>query len=237
MEVYPYKLSVFRMSVLSPSNPTDPAPVITISKTATIQELLEKVIELSNLDRNDLRFWLVPYTYVDNEPIEGSFYPSQRIKQDEAHPFPGQHSPSERLDVAYVDAGDAIVYEYKSQGVWTVDLGSLNITQKSGVRTQEESKSPVFGSDWAAKYNTSTNNAIKPTATAAAAAAAPTVTPVTSPRTTNYSAGISSTSVTSYQYSSSTALTTNGRASATSTKAPGTVGLNNLLVSFLLQCF
>lgn len=217
-------LYVYRMSKMTPASSNGATPQIVISKSAKVEELLNHVTQLSTLDRKDLRFWLLMGTSLEERPLEGTFYPSDRISLDSTQPFPAPEHEGKRIDEALVESGDAIVYEYCSQGVWTVDMGSLNITRTTKRATRSESSKPVFSpgsAEWNAKYGATTHNAIPPISTAAG--------PLSGPQTRAVSA---------YQGTSSTAFTFNGRTSSFTgpTRSPGTVGLNNLYVHTLYTC-
>lgn len=101
---------------------------IEISKSATVQDLLEEVAQISTSDPVNLRYWLVEGTKLDEKPLSGTFYPSDRIQEDNAQPFPQEESDrTKSLDEALVKSQDAIVYEYRAGGAWTVDPPSIYI--------------------------------------------------------------------------------------------------------------
>lgn len=221
-EVYPLKIFVFRMSAMTPASSNKTTPVIEISKSATVEQLISQVVDISTLDRADLRYWQLIGTALEERPLEGVFYPSDRINQDSTQPFPSAEHVGKRLDEALVESGDAIIYEYRSQGTWTVDMATLDVS-KGAVRTAPvvTTKAPAFFSEeFKAKYASGTHNAIKPI----------------SPNTAGFTPSSSqSTALTSFQGSSSTGFSSGGRVTAysTPTRSPGTVGLNNLWVPTL----
>jgi hypothetical protein len=218
VEVYPYKLSIFRMSKMNPVSANGTTPVIELSKTTKVQDLLDHVVQLSTLDQADLRYWLVDGSRFIDAPLTGTFYPSDRIQEDGAQPFPSvEDDKGKRLDEALVENGDAIIYEYRAAGVWTVDMDSINIP-KTTRTAPPESTAPAFFSDaFKAKYQSPTNNAIRPTVATGGTGGGFTPTTTQSTALTTYSGPYS----TSYS---------NGRISSytTAAKAPGAVGLNNL---------
>lgn len=201
---------------MTPASSNKTTPVIEISKTATVEQLIDQVVSISTLDRPDLRYWQVIGSVLEERPLEGIFYPSERIKADETQPFPSADHVGKRLDEALVENGDAIIYEYRSQGTWTVDMASLEISKNTIRTAPAPASAPVFfgpdSAEFKAKYYSSKNNAIKPLS--------PSV---------GFTPSIStSTAVTSYQ--SSASAFSNGRVTSytTPTRSPGTVGLNNL---------
>lgn len=216
-EVYPLKIFVFRMSAMTPASSNKTTPVVEISKAATVEQLISQVVEISTLDRSDLRYWQVIGTVLEERPLEGVFYPSDRINQDSTQPFPSAEHVGKRLDEALVESGDAIIYEYRSQGTWTVDMATLDVS-KGAIRTAPTvaPKAPVFFSEeFKAKYSSTTHNAIKPI----------------SPNSAGFTPSSSqSTALTSFQGGSSSTGFSSGRVTAYSTpsRSPGTVGLNNL---------
>lgn len=220
IEVYPLKLSVFRMCKLQPAISNATTPVVEISKAAKVQDLLDQIIQISTLEPANLRFWLVMGPKLEENPLVGFFYPSERIVGDEAQPFPSsEEDKSKRLDNALVENGDAIVYEYCSNGVWTVDLEAINISKTASRTAPAEKTSPFFNTEaFKSKYQSPANNAIKPVN----GQSYPTTTPASQ-----------SNAITTYQGPLSSSYSTNGRYSSHTSqpKDPGTVGLNNLSVS------
>lgn len=220
VEVYPYKLSVFRMSKLTPPSSHAVTPTIEISRAAKVKELIDQVVQISALDKDDLRFWLIMGTVLETKPLDGTFYPSDRLQADEAQPFPPAESLDKRLDEALVESGDAIVYEYRIQGTWTVDIDSLKIATTNN-RTLAAENKPAFFTDLKTKYNSPANNAIKPMSTTGY-----TITPT-----------VGSTAVTAFKQPSTT---TSISAYTTPSRPPGAVGLNNLgntcFMNSALQC-
>jgi hypothetical protein len=224
-EVYPLKIFVFRMSAMTPASSNKTTPIVEISKTATVEQLIDQVVSISTLDRPDLRYWQLIGSVLEERPLEGIFYPSDRIKTDETQPFPSAEHVGKRLDEALVESGDAIIYEYRSQGTWTVDMAALDISKNAKRTAPAPTNAPVFFSpesaEFKAKYQTGTHNAIKPLSPGV-----------------GFTPSVShSTAVTSYQGSAS--AFSNGRVTSytTPTRSPGTVGLNNLLVFCLLEVF
>jgi hypothetical protein len=212
------------MSTLNPAPSNSATPQIVISKAAQIEELLDQVTQISTLDRKDLRFWFVMSTSFEDRPLEGTFYPSDRISLDLAVPFPSEEQKGKRIDDALIEMNDAIVYEYCASGVWTVDMGSLDIAKTTTRTAKPETVKPVFlpgSAEWNAKYGSNTaHSAIKPVSTSAR--------PISIPQ---------STAIKTHQGSSSTGsgFFMNGRSSAFTgpVRSPGTVGLNNLYVMHL----
>lgn len=232
VDVYPLKIFVFRMSAMTPASSNKTTPIVEISKSATVEELINQVVEISTLDRSDLRYWQVIGTVLEDRPLEGIFYPSDRISDDNTQPFPDASYVGKRLDEALVESGDAIVYEYCSQGTWTVDMTTLNISKGvPRVAPATTATVPTFFSpqseEFKAKYGSGTHNAIKPLSPGAG------FTPSSS----------HSTALTSFQGSASTTTPfSNGRVTSytASSRSPGTVGLNNLgntcFMNSALQC-
>jgi ubiquitin carboxyl-terminal hydrolase 4/11/15 len=220
IEVYPYKLYILRMSKMTPVSSNGTTPVIELSKSAKVQDLLDQVVQMSTLDQANLRYWLVDGSKFDDKPPSGMFYPSDRIQEDGAQPFPSaEEDNKKRLDEALIENGDAIVYEYRAEGTWTVDMASINIPKTTRTAPPETAARPFFtpNSDaFKAKYQSSTNNAIKPTAATGITGFTPTTT--------------QSTALTPFQGSLTTSYSLNGRVSSYTTPArsPGAVGLNNL---------
>jgi hypothetical protein len=217
VEVYLMKIFVFRMSAMPPAASTATTPLIEISKTAKVEELIDQVVQLSVLDRDDLRYWQVEKTALEERPLEGTFYPSHRLQQDETQPFDLNEQKGKRLDEALWESGDAIVYEYRSQGTWTVDMGSLELAKRTRTAPTPSNAPTFFNTEaFKAKYNSPTYNAIKPISPGTG------FTPTSSQSTT-------STALTVFQGSSSS-YGSNGRFSSYTppSRSPGTVGLNNL---------
>jgi len=204
---------------MTPAPSNKATPVIEISKTATVEQLIDQVAQISTLDRPDLRYWQAISSMLEERPLEGIFYPSDRIQKDSTQPFPSADHVGKRLDEALVDDGDAIIYEYCSQGTWTVDMGTLDIPKTSIRIVPAEKSTPAFfnpeSAEFKAKYQSGTHNAIKPISPSTG------FTPSTSSQ---------STALTSFQSSTSTGFSQNGRVTSytTPTRSPGTVGLNNL---------
>ena len=202
---------------MTPASSNKATPVVEISKTATVEQLIDQVVQISTLDRPDLRYWQVAGNVLEDRPLEGIFYPSDRIRDDLTQPFPSAEYIGKRLDEALVESGDAIIYEYRSQNTWTVDMAALDIS-KGTVRAAPTTAAtaPTFFSpaseEFKAKYGSGTHNAIKPI----------------SPGTGFTPSSSQSTALTSFQ-SSSTPFS-NGRVTTytTPSRSPGTVGLNNL---------
>jgi hypothetical protein len=208
------------MSKMTPVSSNGTTPVIELSKTAKVRDLLDQVVQISTLDQADLRYWLVDGSKFDDVPLTGTFYPSDRIQEDGAQPFPSaKDDRKKRLDEALIENGDAIVYEYRSGGIWTVDMASINIP-KTTRTAPPESTIPAFFSPtsdaFKAKYQSPKNNAIKPTAATGASGFTSTTT--------------QSTALTAFQGPLNSSYSINGRVSSytSPTRSPGTVGLNNL---------
>jgi len=199
---------------MTPASFTKSTPVVEISKAATVEQLINQVVAISTLDRSDLRYWQVMGSALEERPLEGIFYPSDRIQKDDTQPFPSSEHVGKRLDDALLESGDAIIYEYCSQGTWTVDMAALDFS-KSNKRTAPAAKTaPAFfteSAEFKAKYQSGTHNAIKPLAPGGFTPSVSQSTPIAS-------------------YHTSTSAFPNGRVASyiTPTRSPGTVGLNNL---------
>ena len=197
------------MSKMTPTLSIGSTFVIELSKTAKVRDLLDQVVQISTLDQADLRYWLVDGSKFDDVPLTGTFYPSDRIQEDGAQPFPSaKDDRKKRLDEALIENGDAIVYEYRAGGTWTVDMASINIHKMTRPRSDAIR----------AMYQSPKNNAIKPTAATGATGFTPT------PTTTQ------SIALTAFQGPLNSSYSINGRVSSytSPTRSPGTVGLNNL---------
>jgi hypothetical protein len=114
VEVYLMKIFVFRMSAMHLAAPTATTPVIEISKTAKVEQLIDQVAQLGTLDHDDLLFWQVENIALEEDPLEGTFYPSNRLQKDGTRPFDLNMQKGKRLDEALWQSGDAIVYECRS---------------------------------------------------------------------------------------------------------------------------
>lgn len=135
VEAYFLKIFAFRMSATISAPFIRVLPVLEISKSATVEDLINRVAELSGLDRPNLRYWHLSNTALENRPLEGPFYPSDRMSQDHIQPFPRVGHAGKRLDEALVESDDAIVVEYRS---WIVNIGSIQEAACAVLTTREK---------------------------------------------------------------------------------------------------
>ena len=107
------------------------------------------------------RFWHAQVNSLEQDPVNGIFYPSNRIRNDSTQPFATTEvDKTKRLDEVGLEDGDAIIMETMHGEEWTIDLEMTTLGRRINRPKRREPQVAAFIEEYMAKYRS--DRTIKP---------------------------------------------------------------------------